>query len=249
MIVHRVSGGSIIAVLCLTVALVAPASRANANDTPSITVTISWSGAERFRSYDHRSADFQDVDWPTQYIFTNHADISSVKGRICQYMNICDSGGPMNMAVDDDGGPGGGAWSGIDQDSGIKRNSTCGDWTYWNHMRLYAPEVTYPGNFDESFYDAWNGFYVVGTSHLDLHDVDGCPGREHGWGATSESWWNGAIQAYVPSSIWTINPDASYWDLQNANTLHKVYRTLGGQSVPHYYENDSHPTHVNVLVN
>lgn len=86
------------------------------------------------------------------------------------------------------------------------------------------------------------GYFIVGTAHLDYRDKNGCAGRIHGYSDVAENWFLGTISG-VPG--WSYVTDA--WDFWNANSFHPPFgRVLGGQNVPHVYENNGLAYEVNV---
>lgn len=193
----------------------------------------------RFTNYDYRQAGWGAVDWPTGFVFTNNASVNRVKDGLCSGTThpwkFCQSGGPQYMRVEQRLNPGDGCCApGVwwDSDSGRKRFSQNCSSTEWTaHIRLYAPTNPSP---TDVFYDHVDGYMVVGTTHLDYQDKNGCAGRSHGGTEAAENWMIGTMSS-VPG--WNVSYN-TFSGLQNANSRHIVQRTIGGASVPHEYVND-----------
>lgn len=235
----------LVAALVVAAALLGAAAPATAHHNSTYLMGVGQSN-NRWSSYDYRQNFYGDVDWPVGFVFHGNANVTAVKDGVCLHTThswkYCTSGGPQWLSIQAIASPWGPAWTGFDNDSGRKRFSqSCTSTNWTSHMRFYAPQVKH-GRPDDAFYSPDYGFMVVGTTHLDYRDRDGCAGREHGRTETAENWFIGTIRG-VPG--WTDtydNPTIFY----NANAPHTVNRTVGGVAVPHVYDNDGYGTLVNV---
>lgn len=196
-----------------------------------------------FTNYDYRQGGWGDVDWPTGFIFRGNAHVNRVKDGVCNLTNhfwkFCIAGGIPNMYVK--GVPPADSWEGFDTDRGRKRfDQFCDSMEWTSHMRMYAPQTTNgQGGGNDNFFSVEFGFMVVGTTHLDYQDKDGCGARQHGHTEVAENWFLGTLNG-IPG--WTVNPEI--WGFANANGNHTIMRNLGGAMVPHTYDNNGLATEV-----
>lgn len=196
-----------------------------------------------FTNYDYRQGGFGDVDWPTGFLFRGNANVNRVKEGVCSltthFWKFCIAGGTQNMYVK--GVPPAESWEGFDTDRGRKRfEQFCNSMEWTSHMRMYAPQTTNGmASGDDNFFSVQYGFMVVGTTHLDYQDKDGCGARQHGFTEVGENWFLGTLNG-IPG--WTVAPEI--WGFLNANANHTIMRNLGGAMVPHTYDNNGLATEV-----
>lgn len=193
---------------------------------------------DRFDKYDTNwditCCDFHNnnVDWPTNLIFYENADVPWVKYAI-DYWNSADvsitgSTKAMYIKETDKYKPGllvPGEWKDWDLDGGRKQHPAglCGGFIQATHYRLYADESQW--SYDQLYNDVW-GFYVVGTSHIDQND--GCPDAEFGWNNAAEH----------RTFLWADNVP-TWWGVENYLNLSNKENARDDNGGSHHWLNNN----------
>lgn len=129
------------------------------------------------------------VDWPVALVFFGNATINKVKGMLGNEYDK--TGSSMYARIND-----GGKWR-WDTDRGRKTTACPGLPTqpWWaRHYRIYA-------DGDDRLYNPSWGFYVIGSTHYDLHEC-ATSGKQFGWSETAESW---IVCRWIANGYWAEN--------------------------------------------
>lgn len=210
------------AVSCLGLVAVAqpPPATAGASN-----LTIVGLDNDEFWNYDFygQTVDAGNVDWAIDLVFYNNANINKVKNALNPWYS--QTGGPKYEYMRD--GPiGTFQW---DQDSGRKITG-CPPTGWFEHYRVYADPS------DDSMYNVYYGYYVIGTTHFDYND--GCSGALAGYSETAEGW----VAQHSGEAWGTNRVFYSCCTLYNA----EAFRTETAGGIPHIWENDGYATYVSV---
>jgi hypothetical protein len=147
-------------------AALAPGSAGAENPTSGHFLRILFSGGDSLLNYDSHTnwvgePPSSDSDWSTMILFHNFADVPAIKAKMSGYSN---QGDTKRLWMKDE------SWQDNttrDQDNGMKNPEYNCDPSN-DHMRLYADP------YDDSMYNTYDGYYVIGTTHEDHYDAGGC---------------------------------------------------------------------------
>ena len=184
---------------------------------------------DMFHNYDfeHEIAWWDDVDWTTNMLFLDNADVEKVH-RL--YWGQAIWAAPMYMYLDENSDPFGAYWV---TDWGTKEF-----WAvYLRHLRVYgAWDPGWSGDLWRftSYSSEW-GYYVVGTSHIDF--AEGTPNAWSGWSEEAE----GGLAAIAASKGKFVLEDWEWWN----NYEPYRWETAPGQP-DHWWLNEGHTTYVGV---
>ena len=198
------AGLSALLLYALTSSFLGQASAHHANNLGY----MDMGGDDHIINYDFDGTSYSDAnkDWPVTVIFTNNAEIDSIKDDLNQWYHSTGKTqyGYLRDDIDD-----GYIW---DADRG-RNQFAC---PYSTHYRIYAPP-------SDRMYNTTHGYYVFATTHEDRYHYDHCGDGDEkfGWSETaSNGVRNVSILAYGSSNvtsnaIWMGNANNGHWSDNN----------------------------------
>lgn len=186
---YRAHRRGIATLLILASSVLAPSHASAHHDNNS--GYVSMGSSDYVYNYDFMSSgswSYSNHDWFVMIVFAQNATINKVKnglnsqgygaGGSTKYGRISDNG-TSNFVMDADGG---------------RDTNSC---PYQTHYRLYADSD------DRLGFNATYGYFVIGTTHLDL--AHGCAGTDlFGWSAEA----NGNVRTAAQNVGWSVSADS-----------------------------------------